>query len=104
VKSPLQLTTARISCDGAALAGNRYAAAFYTQLQRVRPTPKVPEWEFLTSKIIDISELSIRGGLSTDRALAQLDAQVDRILEKRRWILARAAHAPHDSAAVVKLR
>ena len=78
--------------------------AFYTQLQRVRPTPKVPEWELITSKIIDISELSIRGGLSTDRALAQLDAQVNRILEKRRWILARAAHAQHDSAAAVRIR
>ncbi|MGH7622644.1 MAG: ABC transporter substrate-binding protein, partial [Gemmatimonadaceae bacterium] len=65
--------------------------------------PKVPEWEFLTSKIIDVSELSIRGGLSTDRALAQLDAEVNHILEKRRWILARAAHAPHDSAASVTL-
>ncbi len=86
------------------LAGNRYAAAFYTQLQRVRPTPKVPEWEFITSKIIDVSELSIRGGLSTDRALAMLDAQVDRILEKRRWILARTAHAQHDSAAAVKIK
>lgn len=86
------------------LAGNRYAAAFYTQLQRVRPTPKVPEWEFITSKIIDVSELSIRGGLSTDRALAMLDAQVNRILEKRRWILARTAHAQHDSAATVKIK
>jgi len=70
----------------------------------VRPTPKVPEWELITSKIIDISELSIRGGLSTDRALAQLDATVDRILEKRRWILARVAHTQHDSAASVKIR
>jgi multiple sugar transport system substrate-binding protein len=86
------------------LAGNRYAAAFYTQLQRVRPTPKVPEWEFITSKIIDVSELSIRGGMSTDRALATLDAQVNRILEKRRWILARTAHAQHDSAATVKIK
>lgn len=86
------------------LAGNRYAAAFYTQLQRVRPTPKVPEWEFITSKIIDASELSIRGGMSSDRALALLDAQVNRILEKRRWILARVAHAQHDSAASVKIR
>jgi multiple sugar transport system substrate-binding protein len=86
------------------LAGNRYAAAFYTQLQRVRATPKVPEWEFITSKIIDASELSIRGGMSTDRALALLDKQVNRILEKRRWILARTAHAQHDSAAAVKIR
>jgi multiple sugar transport system substrate-binding protein len=86
------------------LAGDRYAVAFYTQLKRVRPTPKVPEWELITSKIIDISERSIRGGLSTDRALAQLDAQVNRILEKRRWILARAVHAQHDSAATVRIR
>ena len=37
-------------------------------------------------------------------ALALLDAQVNRILEKRRWILARNAHAQHDSAAAVKIR
>jgi len=86
------------------LAGDRYAAAFYRQLQRVRPMPKVPEWEFITSKVIDMSELSIRGGLSTYRALAMLDAQVNRILEKRRWILAQATHTHHDSAAAVKIR
>ena len=83
------------------LAGNKYARAFYTQLQRVRPTPKVPEWEFLTSKIIDVSESSIRGGVSTDRALAQLDTQANRILEKRRWILARSGRAPGSPAAAV---
>ena len=76
-----------------------------TQLQRVRPTPKVPEWELLTSQDHrHLPSSRSAAALSTDRALAQLDADVDRILEKRRWILARAAHAPNDSAAAVKLR
>jgi multiple sugar transport system substrate-binding protein len=80
------------------LAGNRYARAFYEQLQRVRATPKVPEWEFITSKIIDESEAAIRGGVPNDRALAVLDRDVNRILEKRRWLLAQKAK--RDSGAV----
>jgi multiple sugar transport system substrate-binding protein len=74
-----------------ALSGNRYARAFYEQLQRVVPTPKVPEWEVITSKIIDESEAAIRGGVPADRALARLDDDANRLLEKRRWLLARAA-------------
>jgi multiple sugar transport system substrate-binding protein len=81
-----------------ALAGNRFARAFYEQLQRVRATPKVPEWEFITSKIIDESEAAIRGGVPNDRALAVLDRDVNRILEKRRWLLAQKAK--RDSGTV----
>ncbi|HEX6534185.1 MAG TPA: sugar ABC transporter substrate-binding protein [Gemmatimonadaceae bacterium] len=72
-----------------ALAGNRYMRAFHEQLQRVRATPKVPEWEFITSKVIDQSEAAIRGGVPNDSALARLDREVNRILEKRRWLLSR---------------
>lgn len=72
-----------------ALAGNRYMRAFHEQLQRVRATPKVPEWEFITSKVIDQSEAAIRGGVPNDSALARLDRDVNGILEKRRWLLSR---------------
>jgi len=34
-------------------------------------------------------ELTVRQQLSVDAALAALDRDVDRILEKRRWLLAR---------------
>lgn len=71
-----------------ALARNRFAAAFRTQLQNVRSTPQIPEWERIARTIADISEAAVRGDLEGAAALAALDARVDRILEKRRWVLA----------------
>ena len=69
------------------------------QLHRVRATPKVPEWESITAKIIDQAEESIRGGVAPAKSLAVLDRDVNAILDKRRWIIARdsssaVGHAP----------
>jgi multiple sugar transport system substrate-binding protein len=36
-----------------------------------------------------VAEQAAHGGLSVDAAVTELDARADRILEKRRWILAR---------------
>jgi multiple sugar transport system substrate-binding protein len=33
----------------------------------------------------------VRGGLAVEAAARELDARADRILEKRRWLLARRA-------------
>jgi multiple sugar transport system substrate-binding protein len=74
-----------------ALRRNPHAAAFRTQLQHVRPTPKVPEWERIASKVGEHAEAAIRGRAALDDALAALDRDVDAILEKRRWMLARRA-------------
>lgn len=73
------------------LAEDVYARAFWTQLQRVRALPAVPEIESIMSKIIEHAETAIRGGSSTEEALKALDADVDRVLEKRRWVMARAS-------------
>lgn len=72
------------------LAGDRAAHAFWEQLQRVVPTPQVPEWELIATRLFDYSEQAIRGGVPADTVLARLDAEVNRILERRRWLLARA--------------
>jgi multiple sugar transport system substrate-binding protein len=72
-----------------ALRQNRYARAFRTQLQRVVSTPKIPEWERIASKISQYAEAAIRDRMSTDEALNGLDADVDALLEKRRWLLRR---------------
>jgi multiple sugar transport system substrate-binding protein len=64
---------------------------FWEQLQRVVPLPQVPEWELIATRVYDYAELAIRGGLPPDPALAGLDREVDRILERRRWLLAQAA-------------
>src|SRR2546426_225605 len=63
--------------------------AFWEQLQRVVPTPQVPEWELIAPRIFDYGEQAIRGGAPADTVLARLDAEVNRILERRRWLLAR---------------
>lgn len=73
-----------------ALAGDARAHAFRRQLDRVQAPPPVPEWEYITSKLIDRAETAIRGGTSSGDALAALDRDVAAILEKRRWLLARA--------------
>jgi multiple sugar transport system substrate-binding protein len=72
------------------LSGDVHFRAFYTQLQRVRPTPKVAEVEIISSKLIEAAEATIRGNTPPARSLAALDKGVDQILEKRRWILDRA--------------
>ena len=79
-----------------ALAGNRYAQAFRRQLQNVRATPAIPEWERIASKLAYHAERAIRRQVTVDEALAALDRDVDRILEKRRWLLSRGA--PHSPA------
>jgi multiple sugar transport system substrate-binding protein len=72
-----------------ALIGNKYARPFWDQLQRVAPLPKVPEWELIATKVLDHSEIAVRGGVEPARVLESLNEEVDRILEKRRWILER---------------
>jgi multiple sugar transport system substrate-binding protein len=67
------------------------ARAFRDQLERVTPAPKVPEWERIANQMRLVAERAVRGQLSLDQAVRELDAQADRILEKRRWLLARRA-------------
>ncbi len=71
------------------LADDPYARAFWEQLGRVVPTPKVPEWEAIATKVQEYAERVARGATTIDDALAGLDRDVDRMLEKRRYLLAR---------------
>lgn len=76
------------------LATDPRAAAFWEQLQRVEPLPAVPEIESIMIRLQEYAEAAIRGGVPVERALAALDRDTDRILEKRRWLLDRAAARP----------
>jgi multiple sugar transport system substrate-binding protein len=92
----------RSAWNDSALANNIYARAFRQQLQFVRATPKIPEWDEITTLLADQSEAAVRGGVVPDSALAFLDREVDGALEKRRWLRARdrdAAKAPAMSFA-----
>lgn len=66
-----------------------HARAFRDQLERVKPTPKVPEWERIATEMRIVAEQAVHGHLTVEAAAAELDARVDRILDKRRWILSR---------------
>ena len=76
----------RSTWEHPALANDPLAQAFRDQLERVKPTPKVLEWERIVQEMRLITERVVRGGLSQDQAVRELDARVDQILEKRRWI------------------
>jgi multiple sugar transport system substrate-binding protein len=73
-----------------ALAADREADAFRIQLERTVPTPMVPEWEQVTTKLMDQTEAAVRGSTAPGPALAALDVEVDRLLERRRYLMARA--------------
>jgi multiple sugar transport system substrate-binding protein len=78
---------------GAPLADDVYARAFRDQLERVKPAPKVAEWERIANQMRLVAERAVSGRLSVDQAAKELDARANDILEKRRWMLARGQ--PH---------
>ncbi len=78
--------------DSAFVADPR-VRAFETQLLRTTSPPKVPEWEQIAVRVQEHAEAAIRGAVTPAQALAALDRDVDALLEKRRWMLARRAEA-----------
>ena len=71
------------------LAQNPYAVAFRDQLMRTKPTPLIPEWERIVTKMREYAEAVVKGVMTEDEALRKLDAATDQMLEKRRWLLSR---------------
>ena len=69
-----------------ALAADRRSQAFATQLERVRPTPPVPEWERIANEMQLFAARAAAEGISVRDTATALDADVDRILAKRRWM------------------
>jgi multiple sugar transport system substrate-binding protein len=83
------LPASRAAWDDPALANDAKARAFRIQVERVAAMPRVPEWEQIAQHMAERLEPAIRGRESLPAALAAIDRDVDRILEKRRWMLAR---------------
>jgi multiple sugar transport system substrate-binding protein len=63
--------------------------AFHEQLEHVVPLPRVPEWEQITTRIIRAGQAVVARKKTVNEALTELDRQVDELLSKRRWLLAR---------------
>jgi multiple sugar transport system substrate-binding protein len=75
------------------LAGDRFAAAFRDQLERAVPPPAVPEWERIAQQLRIVAERAVAGQIDPVRFRETMDADADRILERRRWMLARRGRA-----------
>ncbi|MGZ8259696.1 MAG: sugar ABC transporter substrate-binding protein [Caldimonas sp.] len=76
------------------LAADPPSQAFARQLERVRAAPKIPEWERIFQEMQLAAERVVARTQDIERATTQLDAAVDALLEKRRWLRARAEGAP----------
>jgi len=79
----------RSAWRSAELAGDAPSQAFAEQLERVRAAPKLPEWERIFQEMQRAAERVVRHTQSIDAATTELDASVDALLEKRRWLRAR---------------
>jgi multiple sugar transport system substrate-binding protein len=77
--------------DNPALTGEPHLRAFREQLQHVEPMPRVPEWERIAWAIAEAAERVILRQQTVDRSLDQLQAEVDGMLAKRRFLLDRPA-------------
>ncbi|HVO73228.1 MAG TPA: sugar ABC transporter substrate-binding protein [Ignavibacteriaceae bacterium] len=85
------LPAVKSAWEDSSLQNDEYLKAFYVQLHRVIPTPKIPEWEQIVfSKLQNYIEIAARGTMTTDEALLALDNEVNQVLEKRRWLLGRS--------------
>jgi len=80
----------RSSWDSPLLRDDAQARAFREQLERVKGTPAVPEWERIADMMQQVAARAVAGELTVDQAAAAMDRQADRILAKRRSLLDRA--------------
>jgi multiple sugar transport system substrate-binding protein len=77
----------RSAWDGGSLRTDPKVQAFREQLEHVKATPPVPEWEQIANEMQLVAAQAVAGELTIDEAAAEIDRRADRILEKRRWIL-----------------
>ena len=78
------------------LTNDHRLRAFRDQLARTVPTPKVPEWEQIATRVLEQSDFAVRGGVPPDSVLARLDRDARTILEKRRRLLSKETHAARN--------
>jgi len=71
------------------LQADPHMQAFREQLERVRPVPQVPEWERIATELRVLIEQVVHGDVKATDMPAEMDRRADRMLEKRRWMLAR---------------
>ena len=79
----------RSSWASGEIATDPYTRAFRTQLESLRTFPQVPEWEQIMQAMRVMAERVVADQQSVPIAAKDFDAEVDGMLAKRRWLLAR---------------
>ena len=79
----------RATWSGTAVAKDPELRAFRTQLEHVAPLPRVPEYEQIATSVAENGEAVVRGRMSVQQAVVDLDQKADLLLTKRRWMVAR---------------
>ena len=97
------LPARREAWQDTSLTRDPVALAFWEQLQRVRSTPKVPEWELVATRLLEKADLAIRGRVRPDRR-SRARPRGDRILEKRRWLIERGGRPAHPWVSMTASR
>ena len=75
--------------DAPLLANDEKIQAFRQQLEHTVVLPRIPEWEQVVTTMYQYGELAARGQFDAPRAAQLLDVRINRMLEKRRWVIAR---------------
>jgi len=83
------LPARRAAWEAPALKHDRELKAFRTQLDHTVALPRIPEWERIATAIFEEGELAARGQFDAAEGARRLDARVNAMLEKRRWVLSR---------------
>ncbi|WP_374943080.1 extracellular solute-binding protein [Sphingomonas sp.] len=87
------LPTRPSAWNGPGLAGDPVSDLFARQIADSVAPPAVPEWERIVTEVQLVAEHMVRGEYGVDAATREMDKRVDRILEKRRWLLDRGRAA-----------
>ena len=81
------LPTRRAAWSAPHLAHDPVTRTFAEQIARSVAPPAVPEWERIRTEMQMIAEHMVRGEYGVDQATIEMDRHIDRILQKRRWLL-----------------
>jgi multiple sugar transport system substrate-binding protein len=73
--------------DAPTIARDPVMAVFRQAVEHGAPNRNLPEWDRITPQVQLVAEQVVRGSLSIDAAVAEMDRRADAILAKRRWLL-----------------
>ncbi len=85
-KRTYDLPAVKSTWKDSTLLGNPMVATFYEQLEAARAFPRIPEWEQVTGKMGQWIATVVWKRNTLSQALKGMSTDINRVLEKRRWL------------------